>query len=127
MNKVFLIGNLTKDHTIRNTEGGSMVLSNSVAVYRDKDSSDFINIVAFGKTAELIERYFAKGNKIGIEGSIRTTTYDSNGVKKYQTAVLVEKVEFLESKKETPKQEKQPSMFADVKNEFDISDDDLPF
>lgn len=105
MNKVILIGRLTKEHTIRNTESGSIVVSNSVALRRDENTADFVDIVAFGKTADLLSQYFTKGDRIGLEGSIRTTRYqNAQGENRYQTAVIVEKLEFLQEKREQPTQ-----------------------
>lgn len=122
MNKVCIIGRLTQEHTVRTTEGGIMVLSNSVACPRDKDNTDFINVVAFGKTAETIEKFFKKGERIGIEGSIRTTTYTSqDGSKRYNTAVIIERIDFLNDK---PKVEQKPKV---ANNPYGISDEDLPF
>lgn len=123
MNKVILIGRFTKDHNIRNTEGGIMVLSNAIACQRDKETSDFINVVAFGKTAETIDRYFKKGERIGIEGSIRTTKYQAqDGTNRTNTSVLIDRIEFLNDK---PKQEQAPQNLKTNVN--GISDDDLPF
>lgn len=122
MNKVFLIGNLCQEHTTRTTEGGSMVLNNTIACRRDKDNSDFINIVAFGKTAETIETYFKKGERIGIEGTIRTTKYQAqDGTNRTNTSVLVERIEFLNDK---PKEQQKPKV---APNPYGITDDDLPF
>lgn len=122
MNKVILIGRFTQEHSIRNTEGGAMVLSNSIACTRDKDNTDFINVVSFGKTAETIERYFKKGDRIGIEGSIRTTRYQAqDGTNRTNTSVLIDKIEFLNDK---PKEQERPKV---ANNPYGISDDDLPF
>lgn len=122
MNRVILIGRFTQDHSIRNTEGGALVLSNSIACARDKDNTDFINVVSFGKTAETIERYFKKGDRIGIEGSIRTTRYQAqDGTNRTNTSVLIDKIEFLNDK---PKEQERPKA---TNNPYGISDDDLPF
>lgn len=124
MNKVILIGRFTQDPNIRNTEGGTMVLSNTIACQRDKETSDFINVVAFGKTAETIDRYFKKGERIGIEGSIRTTKYQAqDGTNRTNTSVLIDRIEFLNDK---PKQEQTPQQNLKT-NVYGISDDDLPF
>lgn len=124
MNRVILIGRFTQDHTVRTTEGGTMVLNNTIACQRDKDNTDFINVVAFGKTAETIEKYFKKGERIGIEGSIRTTKYQAqDGTNRYNTSVMVDRIEFLNDK---PKEPEQPKPRV-ANNPFGISDDDLPF
>lgn len=101
MNKVILIGRLTRDNSVRQTEGGQLIVSNCVACVRDKDTTDFIEIVAFGKTADLLKKYFSKGNKIGLEGELRMTAYErKDGTKTTKAQVLVNKLEFLEPKKQ---------------------------
>lgn len=116
MNRVCIIGRFTQEHNVRTTEGGTMVLNNTIACTRDKDNTDFINVVAFGKTAETIEKYFKKGERIGIEGSIRTTRYQAqDGTNRTNTSVLIDKIEFLNDKPKV------------ANNPYGISDDDLPF
>ena len=122
MNRVCIIGRFTQEHNVRTTEGGTMVLNNTIACQRDKDNSDFINVVAFGKTAETIEKYFKKGERIGIEGSIRTTRYQAqDGTNRTNTSVLIDKIVFLNDK---PKEQEKPKV---ANNPYGISDDDLPF
>lgn len=102
MNKVVLIGNLTKDPELNFTAGsGTAVARFTVAVARmKKGESDFINCIAFGKTAETIAQYFFKGSKIAIEGHIQTGSYDAkDGTKRYTTDVIVDRFEFVESSK----------------------------
>lgn len=104
MNKVLLIGRLVRDPEIKYTDGGASIARFSTAVDRKfkkagEETADFINCVAFGKTAEFIEKYFFKGNKIVIEGRIQTGSYtNKDGQKVYTTDVIVEQVEFAESK-----------------------------
>lgn len=101
MNNVSLVGRLTRDPEIKATNSGSSYARFSVAVdRRGKDAgTDFINIVAFGKTSEFIERYFRKGQRIGINGRIQTGSYEGKGGKKvYTFDVIAENVEFVESK-----------------------------
>lgn len=103
MNKVILMGRLTKDPEARQA-GDTTVSKFSVAVDRrvkteGGQAADFPSIVAFGKTAEFINKYFKKGMKIAIEGRIQTGSYDKDGVKHYTTDVIAETVEFAESKK----------------------------
>lgn len=99
MNKVILIGRLTKDPELRYAPGtGTGVSRFTVAVNRRKkeDGADFINCVAFGKTAETISQYLTKGRQIAITGSIRTGSYDANdGTKRYTTDVAVDGFEFI--------------------------------
>lgn len=106
MNKVILMGRLTRDPDIRasQNENSVSVARFTVAVdrrfKRDGDqSADFISCVAFGKTAEFIERYTKQGTKLCLEGRIQTGSYNNkDGQKVYTTDVVVENVEFAESK-----------------------------
>ena len=106
MNKVILMGRLTRDPEVRYSQGdnASAVARFSLAVDRrfkkDGDqTADFINCVAFGKTAEFIEKYGHKGTKFVVEGRIQTGNYtNKDGQKIYTTDVVVEQVEFAESK-----------------------------
>ena len=102
MNKVVLMGRLTKDPELRFTAvSGTAVSRFTVAVDRKKkdDGADFINCVAFGKTAETISQYLVKGRQILIEGNIRTGSYENDeGKKIYTTNVNVERFEFIGNK-----------------------------
>ena len=106
MNKVILMGRLTRDPEVRYTQGDntSAVARFSLAVDRrfkkDGDqTADFINCVAFGKTGEFIEKYGHKGTKFVVEGRIQTGSYtNKDNQKVYTTDVVVEQVEFAESK-----------------------------
>ena len=106
MNKVILMGRLTRDPEVRYTQSdnASAVARFSLAVDRrfkkDGDqTADFINCVAFGKTGEFIEKYGHKGTKFVVEGRIQTGSYtNKDGQKVYTTDVVVEQVEFAESK-----------------------------
>ena len=101
MNKVILIGRLTKDPELRYAAGnGTAVCRFTVAINRQfkKDETDFINCVAFGKTGETITQYLTKGRQIAVTGSIRTGSYDAqDGTKRYTTDVAVESFEFVGS------------------------------
>lgn len=104
MNSVQLIGRFTKEPEVRYTEGGLSIARFTLAVDRrykkeGAPNADFIRCIAFGKTAEFIEKYFHKGNKIGVTGRIQTGDYtNAEGVKVYTTDVIVENTEFVESK-----------------------------
>lgn len=133
MNKVILIGNLTKEVEVRYTQtNNTMVASFIIAVSRKfkkdgEQTADFINVVAWGKTAEFVSKYFSKGMKIVIIGRIQTRTYDDDkGVKHYITEVVAEEVEFVEKKKDKEEIEERET----IKNEDSYkisSEDDLPF
>lgn len=108
MNKVILMGRLTRDPEVRYSQGdNSMAIARySLAVDRrqnrnnsDEQTADFINCVAFGKAGEFAEKYFHKGTKIAVTGRIQTGSYtNKEGVKVYTTDVIVEEQEFAESK-----------------------------
>ena len=107
MNKVILMGRLTRDAEVRYSQGdaSTAVARFSLAVDRrfkrdgDEQSADFINCVAFGRTGEFMERFGRKGTKFLVEGRIQTGSYTNrDGQKVYTTDVVVENVEFAESK-----------------------------
>ncbi|MCR6516301.1 MAG: single-stranded DNA-binding protein [Clostridium chrysemydis] len=102
MNKVILIGRLTKDPELRFAAGsGKGVTKFSIAVTRQfkRDEADFINCIAFNKQAETIAQYLTKGSQIAITGNIRTGSYDAqDGSKRYTTEVVVESFEFVGGK-----------------------------
>ena len=105
MNKVTLVGRLTRDVESRTTESGKAMARFSVAVNRrfknaeGNYDADFINCICYDKTAEFIGKYFAKGSAIGIVGRIQTGSYtNKDGAKVYTTDVVVEDAEFVESK-----------------------------
>lgn len=127
MNKVILLGRLTKDPDVRHTAGDLVVARFNIAVDRryktdNGPTADFPTCVAFGKTAEFIEKYFFKGMKISLEGRLQTGSYtNKEGVKKYITEVVAEAVEFAESKRTDETDDGDG--FVDV----DYNDEDLPF
>jgi single-strand DNA-binding protein len=104
MNKVILIGRLTKDPELRYTANNTAQVSFNIAVDRrmkqeGQPSADFINTIAWSKTAEFVNNYFKKGNKIGVCGRIQTRTWDDADNKKhYVTEVVAEEAYFVESK-----------------------------
>ena len=113
MNKVSLIGRLTKEPEIKMTSNQTQFCNFTIAVDRRfKDANvqrqaDFINCVAWRQTAVFIQKYFRKGNKIGICGSIQTRSFDDqNGQKRFVTEVLAEEVEFVESQEKSSQEEK---------------------
>ena len=128
MNKVLLMGRLVKDPETRQA-GETTVTRFSIAVDRrfkteGGQAADFPSIVAFGKTAEFISKYFYKGMKIGIEGRLQTGNYtDKDGVKHYTTDVIAEAVEFAESKKA----EDNPPPSSDEWVEVQGIENNLPF
>ena len=101
MNKVILIGRLTKDPELRYAAGsGTAVCRFTLAVARQfkKDETDFINCIAFNKQGEAIAQYVTKGRQLAVIGSIRTGSYDAqDGTKRYTTDVIAESFEFIGS------------------------------
>ncbi len=144
MNNVILIGRLTRDPATRYTQSQMAVTQFNVAVDRHKakdensnqPTADYIDCVAFGKTAEFIERFFTKGKPIGVQGHIQNNNYtDKNGNKQYSYKVAVDHVEFVESKsggggnKEAPPQQNSynPQDTGIPEGFSALEDDDMPF
>ena len=128
MNRVILIGRLTADPTINESQSGTTIARYRLAVDRQfkKDgqaSADFISCVAFGKGGEFAEKYLHKGTKIAVEGRIQTGDYEKDGEKRYTTDVIVDRHEFCEGR--------SASSGADASEDsgFTVVDntDDLPF
>lgn len=115
MNNVTLLGRVTKDFTGSKTEKGLIIARNSLAVNRPTEGADFINIVAFGKTAETLGKYVKKGHRVLIQGHIQTGSYDKDVKTIYTTDVVVDRFEFIES---APKKEQVDPV---------IDPNDLPF
>lgn len=136
MNKVILMGRLTKDVDVRYTQGeNSMAVSRySIAVDRrgrsnqnDEQTADFINVVAFGRAGEFAEKYLRKGTKVLVTGRIQTGSYtNKEGQKVYTTDVIAEDQEFAESKgaSNEPKAESSNTGFMNIPEGVD---EDLPF
>ena len=127
MNKVFLIGNLSKDPELRTTNSGTSVCTFSIAVNRRKDkdgnsTADFFSIVAWRQLAELCGKYLAKGRKVSVVGELQNRSYEANdGTKRHVAEIVANEIEFL-----TPKGEsKEQANFAEGFTEIDGSD--LPF
>lgn len=103
INKAILMGRLTRDPELRHTGSGTPVCSFTIAIdngYGDNRSTDFINCVAWNKTAEFVEKYFTKGRMIIVIGRIQTRTWEGqDGRKNYVTEVVASEVSFGESKK----------------------------
>ena len=125
MNKVLLIGRLTKDPDYRQTESGSSVARYTLAVDRRDKEADFINCVAFGKGADFAYNYLHKGTKVALEGRIQTGSYtNKEGRKVYTTDIIVERHEFCECRERTAEAPAQKDDFMSVP---DSIDDNLPF
>lgn len=155
INRVVLVGRLTKDPVLRKTGSGTSVVSFTVACDRrvktQDQQADFINCVAWNKVAELVSQYLHKGSLVGVEGRIQTRSYDDQtGKRVYVTEVNAESVQFLESKSAsannasagsytpdyapqnqgyTPDEAPTQSFSNDFQSSdtLDIASDDLPF
>lgn len=156
MNKIILVGRLTRDPELRSTSTGISTANFTVAVnrnFKNKDGqydADFISCVAFRNTADFISKYFKKGNMICLDGRVQTRSYDAqDGTKRYVTEVVVENVEFVGGKNENSSNQNNTNYVdapsqndIDIVPEYDIpksdpyenydkevslSDNDLPF
>ena len=134
MNKVILLGRLTKDPEIRYTQSENMlaIARYTLAVDRrfkkeGQPSADFINCVAFGKSAEFAEKYMTKGRLFGVIGRIQTRNYENDKKEKvYVTEVVVDEQYFADSKKEDKKDLSELLKEDDDKSK-ELDDIDLPF
>ena len=139
MNKVILIGRTTKDIELKQTASGTSVAEFSIAVNRafknanGENECDFFNCVAFSKLAETISKYVKKGDQVGVDGRIQTRNYtNKEGRKVYVTEIIVENVEFLQTKKQEEQNPNQPKFaeadpFSGAKFEEIDPEDGLPF
>lgn len=138
MNTVIMMGRLTKDPEVRysQNQNNTAVASFSLAVDRKfkregEPSADFFNCTAFNKTAEFVEKYFSKGKKILLTGSIQNDNYtNKDGQKVYATKIIVENVEFAESKNAEAPTGAQAEPKADSDGFMNVPEgdlDDLPF
>ncbi len=152
INRVVLVGRLTRDPELRKTQNGTSVCSFTMAVNRrmqtqGQPDADFISCVAWNKLADLMTQYLHKGSLIGLEGRIQTRNYDNQqGQRVYVTEVVADNIQFLEPKNAQSSNYSQPveaqsfaqnTYSAPVQNTFDstfdandtldIASDDLPF
>lgn len=132
MNKVALIGRLTKEPELRKTESGNSILRFNLAVSRKhkkedgKTEADFINCIAFNKTAELMAKYLNKGNLIAVDGHIQTGNYtNKDGIKIYTTDVIVDNVTLLQNKPKNKEEEKDENPFEKFGEQVAIDDNML--
>lgn len=146
LNRCTIQGNLCRDVELSQTSNGGTYLRNTIACQRNyskegqEKQSDFINIVAYGKSAEFIKNYFTKGSQILIEGRIQTGSYEKqDGTKAYTTDVIVEHIYFCGSKKQENNSNNFEQAMSNANMEFTITSvdnvsdnlslapDDLPF
>lgn len=148
MNKVILMGRLTRDPEVRYTQNTNLTVANfSIAVNRrfkregDTETADFFNVVAWNKTGEFVGKYFKKGQQVIVSGRLQNRNWtDQQGVKHYATDVIAEEVEFADSKKNSdsenfnntfgnvPGSAEGNAQSSDDNSDFTVSSgDDLPF
>lgn len=125
MNKVVLLGRLTKDVEIRQA-GTTEVARFTLAVNRPfkKDETDFLNCVAFGKTAETLEKYVKKGQQLAINGRIQVSNYEKDGEKRYSTDIIVEGFDFISAGQ---REEFAPKQTTDFTAYTPSDNEDMPF
>ena len=140
INRVIYVGRITKDPVLRKTANGASVVSFTVACTRrfkqeGQPEADFINTVAWNKTADIVAQYTHKGSLVGVEGRIQTRSYDDqSGKRVYVTEVVADSVQFLESKSAAASNANVPEVNNQSYQEpyetsgtLDIASDDLPF
>ena len=150
VNKVFLLGNVGKDPEIRSTGGGTMVANFSLATsdrFQDQqgnwqERTEWHNLVAFKRTAEIVRDFVKKGSKLYIEGKIQTRSWDDKetGAKRYRTEIIVNDLSLLSGREEgaggysrasssssASFDQRPPAGADDIAQSAEISDDDIPF
>jgi single-strand DNA-binding protein len=151
VNKVILLGNVGKDPEIRSTGGGTMVANLTLATsdrFQDaqgnwQDKTEWHNLVAFKRTAEIIRDYVKKGSKLYVEGKIQTRSWDDKetGAKRYRTEIIVNDLSLLSGREDgsgpynrssqgggaTNYDQRQPAGADELSQQAEISDDDIPF
>jgi single-strand DNA-binding protein len=151
VNKVILLGNVGKDPEIKSTPSGTMVATFGLATsdrYQDpqgnwQDRTEWHNLVAFKRTAEIIRDYVKKGSKLYVEGSLRTSNWEdkTSGQKRYKTEIIVNDLSLLSGRDEgsggggysrgggdsAGYDQRQPAQRDDISQQAEISDDDIPF
>ena len=144
MNKVCLTGRVTKNIELKYTQNNIAITNFTLAVTRKfknqngEYESDFINCIAYKSTAELLSKYVKKRDLLGIEGRIQTRNYeDKDGKRVYVTEVIVDSIDFLQSRKDESKQETTKTentkqklsddVFSEFGSSIEITDDDIAF
>ena len=136
MNKIFLIGRITKDLELRHTKKDKSVCEFTLAIQRDKESADFITCQVWGVQAENLCKYQGKGSLISVVGELRVEQYQINDKNHYKTYVLVNQVEYLstpQKSQEKPNKDIYREFGESIKTEsnigeqLEISENDYPF
>ena len=138
LNKVIIGGRLTREPEATVTTSGTDVSKFTVAIPRrfNRDETDFLNVVAFGKTAEFTQKWFTRGSSIIVVGSIQSRSYEKDGQKRYVTEIIAEEVNFAGSKKDNQETTETVSdddamktleSLRDHNGFAPVDDDSLPF
>lgn len=130
VNKVTLLGNVGKDPEVRTTQSGTQVATFSLATQRkvkENLTTMWHNCVAFGKLAEIVQKYVVKGSKLYAEGTIDYSQYDSDGVTKYVTKIIVNEISLLSSKSESQGSYQKPNHSTPALDDYADQDDEIPF
>lgn len=132
MNHFVGIGRLTRDPNVKYTQSGKAYASFTLAIDRRRSTdgnqqADFISCVAWEKTAEVISQYVSKGQKIAVEGRIQTRSYDKDGRKVYVTEVIVQSMEFCDSKGSGTSSAAPPEQQGMFEGSRAVADSDIPF
>ena len=128
MNKIFLIGRITKDLELRKTKSDKSVCEFTLATNRvGSEDADFISCMVWNQQAENLCKFQGKGSLIAVFGELRTDSYEIEGQKRYKTYVLVSNVEFLSKKTESTQDINKISSKTEVQQTIEYSDSDLPW
>lgn len=133
MNKFIGIGRIVKEIEKRVTQSGKSVITFTIAIKRDKETSDFLNCVAWNSTADFLSQYVNKGDLISVDGKVQSRSYDkSDGNKAYVTEIITNAVSLLSKVQNKDKYELKEDEEIETKKFFDelndlIKDDELPF
>lgn len=120
MNNVSLSGNIVRDIELKTTQSGKQVASLSIAINEGKDKTEFVNLVAWEKTAELINQYCQKGDRFACVGRLQTRTWDKDGEKRYATEVVINQFDFPPKRSDSA-----PAQSNDAPR--DELEDEIPF
>ena len=130
MNKAMIMGRLVRDPEMRTTNNGTMVANFTLAIDRrfkreGQQETDFINVVAWTKTAEFVSKYFFKGQRVAVSGRIETRSWDKDGEKRYATEIIGEEVHFADGKRDVANNATTQASGEEFFNV--VNDDDLLF
>lgn len=134
LNKVILIGNLTRDPELRSLQGGKSVCNFGIAInerWKDaqgnwKDKTTFVDVTAWGKTADVVGNYLEKGSLVAIDGRLDLEQWESDGQKRSKLKVVVDTLQMLDRKEQRPTDDK-PAQSKRNQRQESAPDDDIPF